>query len=90
VLKHSATGPYGVPDESSLCPTIFLHGMIFSHLCLYTEVIHCHEHLLLLKFVHERVKFILLALVFTSICLTHRGVIKEALLYRQLLTISVW
>jgi len=73
VFKLSATGPYPVPDESSLCPTIFLHGMIFCHFSLVTEVIHCHEHVLLLKSVHERVKFILLAFDFTSICLTHRG-----------------
>lgn len=73
MFKHSATGPYPVPDESSLRPTIFLHGMIFCHLCLYTEVIHCHEHLLLLKPVHERVKFTLLAFVFTSVCSTYTG-----------------
>jgi hypothetical protein len=73
VFKHSATGPYPVPDESSLCPTIFFHGMVFCHLCLDTEVIHCHEHLLVLKFVHDGVKFILLAFVFTSVCSDHRG-----------------
>jgi hypothetical protein len=72
VFKHSATGPYPVPDKSSLHPTIFLHGMVFSHLCLDIEVIHCYEHLLLLNFVHERVKFMLLAFDFTSIS-SHRG-----------------
>ena len=68
MCSNTATGPHPVPDESSLRPTISLHGMILSHLCLDTEVVHCHEHLLLLKFVHERVKFLLLAFIFTYIC----------------------
>lgn len=73
MFKISVTGPYPAPDESSLCPTILLHCMIFCHFSLDTEVIHYHEHVLLLKFEHERVKFILLAFDFTSVCSTHRG-----------------
>ena len=40
-------GPYPVPDESRPHPTIFLYDTVFCHLCLDTEIIQCHENVLI-------------------------------------------